>query len=226
MRSIGVLITFLVLLVSFSDADEHCIKDCQRDFDPSTLWYVWVILVFISVLLGCGFIASCIRMCCRPNKPPVPMFEAHSLEVTVISMDNESTIRNISPVSSFSGSHPPYPFTAGPDNSFSPPPYNLYAMDSLPQYHEVVAMPTKVEDPGEVHQMCAPEEESTEFTQETLQQDGRQDVQGTQGLDEEEPPAYQPYSDIAEEEFNEIDLGELDPTDSHREDANMHEQNI
>ncbi|KAJ8371107.1 hypothetical protein SKAU_G00111350 [Synaphobranchus kaupii] len=234
MKSVEVLITFLVLLVSFTVADENCIKDCWSEFDPSSLWYVWVILVFVFALFGCGLIASCIKMCCRPNKPPVSMVEGHPLEVTVISMDNQSTVHSISRVSSFTDSHPLRPFMTAVDNRFSPPPYNLYTLDSLPQYDEALAMPTNelagiggtAEDHGGFQQTSASEGESVEFTQETLHGEDLQDARDSVVLEEEEPPAYQPYGVMAEEQFNEIDLNELDPAESHKEDTNTHEQNV
>ncbi|XP_035238806.1 transmembrane protein 52B-like isoform X1 [Anguilla anguilla] len=242
MRSIEVLLTFLVLLVSFIAADERCIKNCQRDFDPSNLWYVWVILVFISALLGCGFIASCIKMCCRSNKPPVPVFESHPLEVTVISIDHhQNTMRNISPAPSFTQSHAPRPFTTAAD-SFSPPPYNLCTLDSLPQYDEALAMPANAparvgignaEDlPGDFYEARSPdgEGEPTEFTWEAPRREGLRDTPDYTAWDEEEeeeePPAYELYGGVAEDEFNEVDLDELDPAERHGEDVDTREQNV
>ncbi|KAI1892590.1 hypothetical protein AGOR_G00135150 [Albula goreensis] len=232
-----VLFTVLALLVSFTDADKPCTRDCRLQ-NPSNMWYVWYILIFICGLLLCGLIVGCIKMFCRPNKPPVPMFEGHPFEVTVISVDNQTTINSFSTVSSLTDSHPsghpPHLFSASSPSS--PPPYNLYAMESPPLYDEAVAMPAdtrfpgagvsgNTEDHGACHQICVSGGQPPEFTQRPLQQEDLQDTQDNAVMDEEEPPAYQPYNTVAEEELSEIDLDELDPTDSDKEDINTPGEN-
>ncbi|KAJ8257606.1 hypothetical protein GJAV_G00187610 [Gymnothorax javanicus] len=203
-----------------SAAEDNCSNECRGHFNASSLWYVWAIIAFISILLGCGCIASCIKMFCRPHKPPVPILGARPLEVTVISMDNQSTILGIN--QGFSDTHPPNPFTPAADNSLSPPPYDVCALDSLPKYDEALAMPMNdiggnTEDCGELHPMPLSAEELTEFPQDSqLGERGLQVVQDPAAFDGEEPPAYQPYSAISEEEFNEIDLDEHVPSENQK----------
>ncbi|KAJ8386869.1 hypothetical protein AAFF_G00165700 [Aldrovandia affinis] len=214
MRSMDVLIPFLVLLVSFTVADP-CTKDC-RGADPSRLWLI-VIFIFVMFVFGC--IAGCLKVCCRKNKAPVPTFEGHPFEVTVIStvMDNQSAIHSISTISSPQSGHPPQPFTAMASRSYSPPPYNLYAQESPPQYDEALAMPAdagdpragiggNVEDGGERRQTRVSGEGLTEFTQEPLQWEALRDSQDNAAMGEEAPPAYEPHTNVAEEELSEIDL--------------------
>lgn len=83
-----------------------------------------------------------------------------------------------------------------------------------------------MEDHEDCHQMGVSGEELTEFTEEPLQQEDLQDSQDNMMMDEEEPPAYQPYNNIAEEELSEIDLNEIDPRQSHKEDTSTPYENV
>ncbi|XP_063292759.1 transmembrane protein 52 [Pelobates fuscus] len=137
------LLGCLQLLISVTLADHDDCKDSQN-CPPSTnwvnLWYVWLILVTIFLVLLCGTTASCIKFCCLKKKPPVQAIPTHPYEVTVIAMDNESTIH--STVTSYSSVQYPHMFAFGdPDRSaMSPPAYSLYAMELPPAYEEAVKM--------------------------------------------------------------------------------------
>ncbi|KAG7472790.1 hypothetical protein MATL_G00112610 [Megalops atlanticus] len=228
MRNFEVVITLLLLLVSFTVADDDCEDGCRK-VDLSKLWYVWLILIFICALLGCGFLGSCVKICCRSNKPHVPTFEAHPFEVTVIAMDNQSTIHSISTISSITVSHPPqsgHSFAGLVNGSSAPPPYNLYALESPPLYDEALAMPANAGYPGpgfggECHlHPSAAREEVTWVTEEHPERDDRLgDAPDLTATYEEDPPAYQLYGTIEEEELSEVELEEPDPTQSHAPDA-------
>ncbi|MEE6483872.1 hypothetical protein FKM82_013679 [Ascaphus truei] len=99
-----------------------------------------LILVTIVILLLCGVTASCIKFCCRKKKPPVQPFPSHPYEVTVIAIDNDSTIH--STVTSYSSVQYPHMFTFGDidRSTMSPPAYSLYAMELPPAYEEAIKM--------------------------------------------------------------------------------------
>ncbi|XP_077313767.1 transmembrane protein 52 isoform X1 [Lithobates pipiens] len=104
------------------------------------LWYVWLILVTIFLLLLCGTTASCIKFCCKKKKPPVQNLPTHPYEVTVIAIDNDSTIH--STVTSYSSVQYPHMFAFGDmdRSAMSPPAYSLYALELPPAYEEAIKM--------------------------------------------------------------------------------------
>ncbi|KAM8927644.1 transmembrane protein 52 [Pelodytes ibericus] len=137
------LLCCLQLLVSVSLADDgdDCQKDdCSQPTNWVNLWYVWLILVTIFVVLLCGTTASCIKFCCLKKKPHVQALPTHPYEVTVIAIDNDSTIH--STVTSYSSVQYPHMFAFGePDRStMSPPAYSLYALELPPAYEEAIKM--------------------------------------------------------------------------------------
>ncbi|XP_053307596.1 transmembrane protein 52 [Spea bombifrons] len=194
-RGSPLLLCCLQLLISVSLADDDDHDDCPNHDDcPITtnwanLWYVWLILVTIFLVLLCGTTASCIKFCCLKKKPPVQAFPSHPYEVTVIAVDNDSTIH--STVTSYSSVQYPHMFAFGdPDRSaLSPPAYSLYALELPPAYEEAIKM---AKPSGEV---CSPvagpkleditEQQSAE--EEVDQQPGQQTVSN----DTESPPLYE-----------------------------------
>ncbi|KAM4650482.1 transmembrane protein 52 [Discoglossus pictus] len=145
----------LLISVSLADKDDNqnndeCgRKDCSQGTSSwVNLWYVWLILVTIILLLLCGTMASCIKFCCKKKKPPVQEFPTHPYEVTVIAIDNDSTIH--STVTSYSSVQYPHMFAfPDPDRSaMSPPAYSLYAMELPPAYEEAIKMAKPSGDPA------------------------------------------------------------------------------
>ncbi|KFO76642.1 Transmembrane protein 52, partial [Cuculus canorus] len=57
----------------------------------TSLWYAWLILLTVFLLLFCGIAASCIRCCCRKKRPPVEPFPRAPHDVTVTTIDSDST---------------------------------------------------------------------------------------------------------------------------------------
>ncbi|XP_060708281.1 transmembrane protein 52-like [Hemiscyllium ocellatum] len=112
----------------------------------TSLWYVWLILLTIFLLLVCGVLASCVK-CCRKTKPQVPAFAARPYEVTVIAIENDSTIHS---TVSTNGPLQYAPANGGPFlESTLPPPYSLYAIETPPPYDLALKMakPIEVQDP-------------------------------------------------------------------------------
>ncbi|NP_001090043.1 transmembrane protein 52 L homeolog precursor [Xenopus laevis] len=143
--------TFLLLcclhsLIPFCAADDEEEEDdckkpgCSQGTSWVNLWYVWLILVTIFLLLLCGTTASCIKFCCKKKKPPVQTFQNHPCEVTVIAIDNDSTIH--STVTSYSSVQYPhmFPFVDPDRSAMSPPAYSLYAMELPPAYDEAIKL--------------------------------------------------------------------------------------
>ncbi|XP_030041502.1 transmembrane protein 52 [Microcaecilia unicolor] len=139
-----VFTTLLVLWlqVSVCSADGTCNPPeiCSATTSWTSLWYVWLILFTIFLLLLCGVTASCVRFCCRKKKPPAQPCPAPPYEVTVIAVDNESTIH--STVTSYSSVQYPhiFPFREVDRSSMSPPAYSLYALELPPAYEEAIKM--------------------------------------------------------------------------------------
>ncbi|XP_056399640.1 transmembrane protein 52 [Hyla sarda] len=122
------------------DRDCEVGSGCSHGTNWMNLWYVWLILVTIFLLLLCGTTASCIKFCCKKKKPPVQTLPNQPYEVTVIAIDNDSTIH--STVTSYSSVQYPHMFAFGdPDRSaLSPPAYSLYALELPPAYEEAIKM--------------------------------------------------------------------------------------
>ncbi|XP_040283510.1 transmembrane protein 52 [Bufo bufo] len=131
----------VMITLCMADDDHDCkLGSCTNDTNWVNLWYVWLILVTILLLLLCGTTASCVKFCCKKKKPPVQTLPNHPYEVTVIAIDNDSTIH--STVTSYSSVQYPHMFAFGdPDRStLSPPAYSLYALELPPAYEEAVKM--------------------------------------------------------------------------------------
>ncbi|MGH0160907.1 UNVERIFIED_CONTAM: hypothetical protein FKN15_040199 [Acipenser sinensis] len=104
------------------------------------------ILLAILVLVLCGVIVSCIKFCRRKDKPPGQTLTELPCEISVVAMDNQSTVHSTSTVTSFNSVQLPpdryVPFPFGQVNKgFAPPPYNLYALEMPPPYDEALKMP-------------------------------------------------------------------------------------
>ncbi|XP_066547137.1 transmembrane protein 52 [Amia ocellicauda] len=202
--------------------------------DWTRLWYVWLILMVISVVLVFGILVSCIKFCCKTNKPSA--FSGHPFEVTVISVDNESTVQSTSTLSSAygpsHGSRPSLSYRVEMGNNSSPPPYNLYALENPPEYEEALKMPVNDHAilPGvRKADSSANETISTEAQEEPLseedmnmrnqeQQDLENPPEAQADSAEEEPPQYELYDTIGEhpeEEFSDIELDDTDSIHSH-----------
>ncbi|MGH0128943.1 UNVERIFIED_CONTAM: hypothetical protein FKN15_057786 [Acipenser sinensis] len=120
--------------VSFTTGDEECEE--HNTF----------ILLAILVLVLCGVIVSCIKFCRRKDKPPGQTLTELPCEISVVAMDNQSTVHSTSTVTSFNSVQLPpdryVPFPFGQVNKgFAPPPYNLYALEMPPPYDEALKMP-------------------------------------------------------------------------------------
>uniref|UniRef100_A0A8C5MX09 Transmembrane protein 52 n=1 Tax=Leptobrachium leishanense TaxID=445787 RepID=A0A8C5MX09_9ANUR len=133
---------YLLIAVTSADDDSQCKnpQNCPQATNWVNLWYVWLILVTIFLVLLCGTTASCIKFCCMKKKPPGQAVPTHPYEVTVIAMDNESTIH--STVTSYSSVQYPHMFAfSDMDRSaMSPPAYSLYALELPPAYEEAIKM--------------------------------------------------------------------------------------
>ncbi|MGH0147032.1 UNVERIFIED_CONTAM: hypothetical protein FKN15_060852, partial [Acipenser sinensis] len=120
--------------VSFTTGDEECEE--HNTF----------ILLAILVLVLCGVIVSCVKFCCRKDKPQGQTLTELPCEISVVAMDNQSTVHSTSTVTSFNSVQLPpdryVPFPFGQVNKgFAPPPYNLYALEMPPPYDEALKMP-------------------------------------------------------------------------------------
>ncbi|KAG9482275.1 transmembrane protein 52 [Eleutherodactylus coqui] len=133
-------ITITLCMADDLDPNNGCDKNCIQGNNWVNLWYVWLILVTIFLLLLCGTTASCVKFCCKKKKPPVQTLPNHPYEVTVIAIDNDSTIH--STVTSYSSVQYPHMFAFGdPERStLSPPAYSLYALELPPAYEEAIKM--------------------------------------------------------------------------------------
>ncbi|XP_063799121.1 transmembrane protein 52 [Pseudophryne corroboree] len=142
-RGALVLLCCLQLMISFCLADDsECDMPgrCPQSTNWVNLWYVWLILITIFLLLLCGTTASCIKFCCKKKKPPVQTLPNQPYEVTVIAIDNDSTIH--STVTSYSSVQYPHMFAFGDvdRSTMSPPAYSLYALELPPAYEEAIKM--------------------------------------------------------------------------------------
>ncbi|CAI9614068.1 unnamed protein product [Staurois parvus] len=177
------------IMISLCLAD-HDDDDCDGKVCSATnwvnLWYVWLILVTIFLLLLCGTTASCIKFCCKKKKPPVQNLPTHPYEVTVIAIDNDSTIH--STVTSYSSVQYPHMFAFGDmdRSAMSPPAYSLYALELPPAYEEAIKMAKPSGDVGT--SVAGPKLEDIS------EQDGPeedQDQQQASSNDTDSPPHYE-----------------------------------
>ncbi|XP_078094588.1 transmembrane protein 52-like [Mustelus asterias] len=117
----------------------------------TSLWYVWLILLTIFLLLVCGVLASCVK-CCRRTKPQVPTFPTRPYEVTVIAIDNDSTIHSTvspnSPLQYISNNRNGNTFQEASTIILPPPPYSLYAIETPPSYEMALKMGKPIETQG------------------------------------------------------------------------------
>ncbi|XP_041129940.1 transmembrane protein 52-like [Polyodon spathula] len=145
----NLVLPILFLQASFTTAEKECEdpKTCQSEnFKWSSLWYVWLILLTVLALLLCGIIVSCVKFCCKKDKPPGQTLTEHPCEIAIVGMDNQSTVDSRSTITSFNSAQLPtdsqLPFPFGQVNrGFAPPPYNLYALEMPPPYDEALKMP-------------------------------------------------------------------------------------
>ncbi|XP_040181820.1 transmembrane protein 52 [Rana temporaria] len=140
------------IMISLCLADDHCDDKSCSATNWVNLWYVWLILVTIFLLLLCGTTASCIKFCCKKKKPPAQNLSTHPYEVTVIAIDNDSTIHSTihSTVTSYSSVQYPHMFAFGDmdRSAMSPPAYSLYALELPPAYEEAIKMAKPSGDVG------------------------------------------------------------------------------
>ncbi|XP_067872960.1 transmembrane protein 52-like [Heterodontus francisci] len=144
-----VIFTLCLFEVPVTEAQKCGLEFGESSRCPSSwtsLWYVWLILLTLFLLLLCGVTASCVK-CCRRSKPQVPTFPTRPYEVTVIAIDNDSTIHStVSPNSSLQ-----YINRNGNGlqeaSSFilPPPPYSLYAVETPPPYEMALKMAKPIE---------------------------------------------------------------------------------
>ncbi|XP_019367236.1 PREDICTED: transmembrane protein 52 [Gavialis gangeticus] len=141
------LLTLLLLQAAPGSAQTTCEapEQCTQNMSNWTsLWYVWLILLTVFMLLLCGITASCVKICCRKKRPPVQAFPRRPYDLTVITIDNDSTAH--STVTSYSSlQYPqstslPLPFGDMDRSTMSPPAYSLYAMELPPSYDEAIKM--------------------------------------------------------------------------------------
>ncbi|XP_038602870.1 transmembrane protein 52 [Tachyglossus aculeatus] len=145
LRRLLLLLPLLLLLqVAPSGSESGCgrTEQCPPSTSWTNLWYVWLILLTVFLLLLCGITASCIKFCCRKKRPPAQAFPRRPYDLTVIALDNDSTIH--STVTSYSSLQyplaPPLPFAELDRGPVSPPAYSLYAQELPPSYDEAIKM--------------------------------------------------------------------------------------
>uniref|UniRef100_A0A8D0GW60 Transmembrane protein 52 n=1 Tax=Sphenodon punctatus TaxID=8508 RepID=A0A8D0GW60_SPHPU len=103
-----------------------------------------LILLTVFMLLLCGITASCVKFCCQKKRPPMQTFPRRPYDLTVITIDNDSTAH--STVTSYSSlQYPqstPLPLAFGEldGSTMSPPAYSLYAIELPPSYDEAIKM--------------------------------------------------------------------------------------
>ncbi|KAJ1144834.1 hypothetical protein NDU88_011128 [Pleurodeles waltl] len=141
------------LLISPGLAEEDCRKSAQcpkERYHWTSLWYVWVILLTTFLILLCGIVVSCVKFCCRRKKRPTQAQPQHPCEVTVIAMDNDSTVHSTihSTVTSYSSVQYPhlFAFAEMDRGALSPPAYSLYAMEMPPAYEEAIKLSAPATD--------------------------------------------------------------------------------
>lgn len=135
-------VILLLIELSFAAAQSCSHNPCSQSSSWVGMWYVWLILLAIFTFLSCGITISCVKFCCKKKKTPAQAFP-RPYEVTVISIDDESTIAS-SAYNSLqypSVVHPNLP-VGNMENVFvPPPPYRLYASELLPpSYDEAIHM--------------------------------------------------------------------------------------
>ncbi|KAM9299610.1 transmembrane protein 52 [Gastrophryne carolinensis] len=179
----------LISLCLAGNDDCGMLGGCPPTTNWVNLWYVWLILVTIFLLLLCGTTASCIKFCCKKKKPPVQTLPNQPYEVTVIAIDNDSTIH--STVTSYSSVQYPHMFTFNDmdRSAMSPPAYSLYALELPPAYEEAIKMAKPNGDVGT--SIAGPKlEDITEHDGPEEDQD-QQPSQQASSNDTDTPPQYE-----------------------------------
>ncbi|XP_051895445.1 transmembrane protein 52-like [Pristis pectinata] len=130
-----------LLQVAITEA-QNCGEGSGQDSCHShwtRLWYVWLILLTVFLLLVCGVAASCVK-CCRRAKPQIPTFATRPCEVTVIAIDNDSTISPNSSLQYVSAGRNRITLQDPTQFMLPPPPYSLCAIDNPPTYEMALKM--------------------------------------------------------------------------------------
>ncbi|XP_078415322.1 transmembrane protein 52-like [Cetorhinus maximus] len=150
------LITLRTAILALCIFEAPVGADCGSELGESSgcasswtsLWYVWLILLTIFLLLVCGVMASCVK-CCRRTKPQVPTFTTRPYEVTVIAIDNDSTIHSTvspnNPLQYISTNRNGNTFQEPSSIILPPPPYSLYAIETPPPYEMALKMAKPIE---------------------------------------------------------------------------------
>ncbi|XP_069466270.1 transmembrane protein 52 [Ambystoma mexicanum] len=180
-------------MVSMVSAEDDCRNSSQCSKDPTnwtSLWYVWLILLTIFLLLLCGIAASCVKFCCRRKKRPTQAQPQHPCEVTVIAVDNDSTVHSTihSTVTSYSSVQYPhlFPFAEMERSALSPPAYSLYALEMPPAYEEAIKMSAPITEPQATLAVQKLEDIPEHAIPETNSED-----QGQPSDEWEVPPSYE-----------------------------------
>ncbi|XP_069774357.1 transmembrane protein 52-like [Narcine bancroftii] len=115
----------------------------------SRLWYVWMILLTVFILLACGVLASCLK-CYRRAKSQRPTFATRPYEVSVINIENDSTIsRDHSQQHILPTDRNHIPFHEPTQLAFLPPSYSFCASENPPTYEMALKMakPPEIPEP-------------------------------------------------------------------------------
>ncbi|KPP59701.1 hypothetical protein Z043_122355 [Scleropages formosus] len=204
--------------VPLTVADDYCVDESVSSF-MARFWYVWFLIIIVVFGFIMGVSITCLQLHCCASKSPAPAYPGQHFEVAVVGVDNESTVHSIGSVSSSSEQNP-----SGPPShvfatalSFLPPPYQLYALESPPQYEDAVKMPV---EKGAGESGCGVGTDRTPSA-DTADLGHEMGPQGSADSPtwEEDPPEYQLYDTIVEEGFTEIRLNEDDPSQGHPVDS-------
>ncbi|XP_078498581.1 transmembrane protein 52 [Lissotriton helveticus] len=191
------------LLISPGLAEEDCRKSSQCPKEGThwtSLWYVWLILLTIFLLLLCGIAVSCVKFCCRRAKRPTQAQPQHPCEVTVIAVDNDSTVHSTihSTVTSYSSVQYPhlFAFAEMDRGALSPPAYSLYAMEMPPAYEEAIKMSAPATDAPST----MPAVQKLEDIPEHAAPEADVEEEQPQPGDEEVPPSYEEPESVTAED--------------------------
>ncbi|XP_078281506.1 transmembrane protein 52-like [Rhinoraja longicauda] len=139
------LLTATVCLLCLLQATVTRAQTCGQGEDDSCrshwthLWYVWLILLTVFLLLVCGVTASCIK-CCRRSKPQAPTFANRPYEVTVIAIDNDSSITPNSTLQYISTGRNHISLRDPSQLTLPPPSYSVCTIDNPPTYEMALKM--------------------------------------------------------------------------------------
>lgn len=145
MASLRPLLTATVCVLCLLQATGTRAQNCDQGEDGSCrshwthLWYVWLILLTVFLLLVCGVAASCVK-CCRRSKPQAPTFASRPYEVTVIAIDNDSSITPNSTLQYISTGRNHMPLRDPSQLILPPPSYSLCTIDNPPTYEMALKM--------------------------------------------------------------------------------------